>query len=53
MLDPEKVASKVISLIGKNVHEIDLPSWMGFGAKVYSVFPKVSYYLMMKFGNKK
>ncbi|PGS48611.1 SDR family oxidoreductase [Bacillus sp. AFS041924] len=53
MLDPEKVASKVISLIGNNIHEVDLPSWMGFGAKIYSLFPRASYYFMMKFGNKK
>jgi uncharacterized protein len=53
MLDPEKVAVKVISLIGRNVHDIDLPSWMGFGAKIYSLFPKISHHFMMKFGNKK
>ena len=53
MLDPEKVAMKVISLIGQNIHEIDLPSWMGIGAKFYSIFPKISHRIMMKFGNKK
>lgn len=53
MLDPEKVAQKVISLIGHDIHNVDLPSWMGMGAKIYSLFPKMSHRFMMKFGNKK
>ena len=53
MLDPEKVASKVISLIGQDIHDVDLPLWMGFGAKIYSLFPKISHRVMMKLGNKK
>lgn len=53
MLDPEKVATKVISIIGQDFHQIDLPSWMGFGAKMHSIFPKISHRLLMKFGNKK
>ncbi|MBP0724351.1 SDR family oxidoreductase [Bacillus sp. RG28] len=53
MLDPQKVAGKVISLIGKNVFDVDLPWWMGTGSKLMALFPRISNKLLIKFGNKK
>jgi short-subunit dehydrogenase len=53
MLDPQKVATKVVSLIGKNVFDVDLPWWMGAGSKFLTLFPRISNNLLIKFGNKK
>jgi uncharacterized protein len=53
MLQPDKVARKVISSIGKNKREINLPSWMGIGSKVYQLMPGLAEILLGKQFNKK
>lgn len=39
MLDPDKVARKTVDLIEKPKREVNLPGWMGFGTKLYQLFP--------------
>ncbi|WP_088035695.1 SDR family NAD(P)-dependent oxidoreductase [Evansella clarkii] len=39
MLDPEKVALRLVNLIEKPKREVNLPFWMGLGAKLYQLFP--------------
>ncbi|MFB1098906.1 SDR family NAD(P)-dependent oxidoreductase [Terribacillus sp. JSM ZJ617] len=53
MLQPDKVARKVISSIGKNKREINLPGWMGIGSKVYQLVPGVAEKLLGGQFNKK
>ncbi|MFP7477289.1 SDR family NAD(P)-dependent oxidoreductase [Terribacillus saccharophilus] len=53
MLQPDRVARKVISSIGKNKREINLPSWMGIGSKMYQLMPGVAEKLLGGQFNKK
>ncbi len=48
MLDPEKVAEKVIDSLFTNRREINLPRWMNAGSVFYQIFP----YFVEKLGNK-
>lgn len=41
MLDPHKVARKIVATIGTSKREIHLPGWMGLGPKIYSLFPNL------------
>ncbi|MEN1970171.1 SDR family oxidoreductase [Lentibacillus sp. N15] len=41
MLDPDKVAKKVIKHLFQKKREINLPHWMAFGAKLYQLFPSL------------
>ncbi|UTR09524.1 SDR family oxidoreductase [Evansella sp. LMS18] len=42
MLDPEKVAVRLVNLIEKPKREVNLPFWMGLGAKLYQLFPRLT-----------
>lgn len=53
MLQPDKVARKVISSIGKKKREINLPRWMSIGSKVYQLVPGVAEKLLGGQFNKK
>lgn len=53
MLQPDKVARKVISSIGKNKREINLPGWMGIGSKMYQLMPSLAEKLLGTQFNKK
>ncbi|SDD45182.1 hypothetical protein SAMN05421663_11124 [Terribacillus halophilus] len=46
MLQPEKVASRVIACIGKNKREINMPGWMGIGSKLYQLVPGLAEKLL-------
>ncbi|WP_064090944.1 SDR family NAD(P)-dependent oxidoreductase [Rossellomorea aquimaris] len=48
MLQPDKVAEKVINALFTNTREINLPRWMNAGSVVYQLFPS----LIEKVGNK-
>lgn len=39
MLQPEFVARKMIARVGKKTREINLPRWMGLGAKLFQACP--------------
>lgn len=41
MLDPVYVARKVVGTIGTSKREVNLPTWMGFGPVIYSIFPSI------------
>ncbi|GAA0380194.1 SDR family NAD(P)-dependent oxidoreductase [Bacillus horti] len=53
MLKPEKVAQKVIHTIHKPVREVNLPSWMEMGSKLYSLFPGIMEKVLSSSFNKK
>ncbi|MFP7169472.1 SDR family oxidoreductase [Terribacillus sp. 7520-G] len=53
MLQPEKVARKVIAYVGKNKREINMPGWMGIGSKLYQLMPGLAEKLLGgQFGKK-
>ncbi|TMU86666.1 SDR family oxidoreductase [Bacillus sp. BHET2] len=39
MLDPRKVAEKVVDSLFTNAREINLPRWMNMGSRFYQMFP--------------
>lgn len=39
MLDPRSVAEKILKAVEQNKREINLPRYMGIGAKLYQIFP--------------
>ncbi len=41
ILDPEKVARKIVATIGTSKREVQLPVWMGLGPKIYALFPNL------------
>ncbi|WEV44768.1 SDR family oxidoreductase [Streptococcaceae bacterium ESL0687] len=45
ILDPNKVARKIVKNIGKNKREINLPKIMALGAQAYNLFPKLGDFL--------
>jgi hypothetical protein len=53
MIEPEYVARKVVEAIGKNRREINLPFFMGAGARLYQVFPTLVEKALGRWINKK
>ncbi|WP_188453727.1 SDR family NAD(P)-dependent oxidoreductase [Virgibacillus oceani] len=53
MLDPDKVARKVVRHLFTNKREINLPRWMDLGSKLYQLFPKFMEFLLRKQFNRK
>lgn len=53
MLEPEKVAVKIVAAMFKPRREINLPKWMEFGSRLYLLFPNLTERLMSKTLNKK
>ncbi len=53
MLDPDKVAKKVVKNLFQNKREINLPYWMAFGNKIYQLFPGLIERLLKRQFNKK
>ncbi|SER47435.1 SDR family NAD(P)-dependent oxidoreductase [Salipaludibacillus aurantiacus] len=53
MLEPDYVSSKIVKLVVKPKREINLPGWMGTGAKLYQLFPGVVEKLAGKRLNRK
>ncbi|WEV60267.1 SDR family oxidoreductase [Streptococcaceae bacterium ESL0729] len=45
VLDPNKVAQKIVKNIGKNKREINLPKIMALGAYAYNLFPRFGDFL--------
>lgn len=45
LLDPEKVAGKIVKNIGKNKREINMPFIMNIASKFYQLFPKIGDFL--------
>ncbi|URZ86789.1 SDR family NAD(P)-dependent oxidoreductase [Floricoccus penangensis] len=41
VLSPDKVAQKIVNVIGKNKREVNLPLAMTFAAKSYQLFPRI------------
>lgn len=52
-LTPEKVAKKLVSILGKNKRELNLPFILAFAHKCYSLFPKTADYFARKVFNYK
>ncbi|WP_099158435.1 SDR family NAD(P)-dependent oxidoreductase [Virgibacillus ndiopensis] len=53
MLDPDRVAQKIVQHLFMNKREINLPRWMDLGSKLYQLFPKTMELLLRKQFNKK
>ncbi|MFP7493723.1 SDR family oxidoreductase [Terribacillus saccharophilus] len=53
MLQPDKVARKILAAIGKGKREINLPGWMGFGSKLYQLLPGLAEKVLGKQFSKK
>ncbi|GAB3052421.1 SDR family NAD(P)-dependent oxidoreductase [Virgibacillus ainsalahensis] len=53
MLDPDKVAQKIIKHMFTDKREINLPWWMELGSKMYYQFPGLMEHLLRKQFNKK
>jgi uncharacterized protein len=41
MLDPERVAVKVIAALFTRTREVNLPHWMNFGSAIYQLAPRI------------
>ncbi|MFC7394775.1 SDR family NAD(P)-dependent oxidoreductase [Scopulibacillus cellulosilyticus] len=41
MVEPEKVAHKVVDIIGTNTREVNIPWTMSTGARLYQIFPRL------------
>ncbi|SPU07366.1 short-chain dehydrogenase/reductase YqjQ [Bacillus licheniformis] len=41
MLDPDRVAKKIVSAMMTNKREINLPGWMNSVSKLYQLFPSL------------
>lgn len=50
-LQPEAVAKKIVSILGKNKRELNLPWLLAVAHKCYTLFPKTSDYLARKVFN--
>lgn len=50
-LEPETVAKKVVSILGKNKRELNLPWLLALTHKCYTLFPRTSDYLARKVFN--
>ncbi|HLR66386.1 SDR family NAD(P)-dependent oxidoreductase [Virgibacillus alimentarius] len=53
MLEPDDVAQKIIRHLFTNKREINLPSWMEIGSKLYHIFPRTAERLLKRQFNKK
>lgn len=53
MLDPEKLANKIVDSMLINRREINAPGWMNAGSVIYSLFPRVVERVGRKAFNKK
>ncbi|MBP1969674.1 short-subunit dehydrogenase [Virgibacillus natechei] len=53
MLDPDKVAQKIVRHMFTTKREINLPYWMEFGSKLYQLFPGLMEFVLRKQFNKK
>ncbi|MFQ6730753.1 SDR family oxidoreductase [Virgibacillus tibetensis] len=53
MLDPDRVAKKITAVLFTNKREVNLPSWMEFGSKLYHLFPSLMETILKKQFNKK
>ncbi|MGT2932889.1 SDR family NAD(P)-dependent oxidoreductase [Streptococcus catagoni] len=52
-LKPEKVAARVIAILGKNKREVNLPFTLALTHKFYTLFPRISDFLARKVFNYK
>ncbi|MUK87203.1 SDR family NAD(P)-dependent oxidoreductase [Ornithinibacillus sp. L9] len=53
MLDPDKVAKKVVSVLFTSRREINMPRWMEVGSKLYNLFPGMMEMVLKRQFNKK
>ncbi|WP_404452931.1 SDR family oxidoreductase [Virgibacillus necropolis] len=53
MLDPDRVANKIVKQLFKRKREINMPGWMEFGSKLYTLFPNAMELILKKQFNKK
>ncbi|MEK4092189.1 SDR family NAD(P)-dependent oxidoreductase [Viridibacillus sp. FSL H8-0110] len=53
LLTPEQVAEATVKTIGRNVREVNLPSYMAISSKLYAVAPSLVEKLGKRFFNKK
>ncbi|ASN05355.1 SDR family NAD(P)-dependent oxidoreductase [Virgibacillus necropolis] len=53
MLDPDRVAKKIVNHLFKKKREINMPGWMEFGSKLYTLFPKTMELILKSQFNKK
>lgn len=53
MLDPDKVAQKIVRHMFTKKREINLPYWMEIGSKLYQLFPGLMEFVLRKQFNKK
>lgn len=53
MLDPNRVAEKVVKHLFKKKREINMPGWMEFGSKLYTLFPAAMEFILKGQFNKK
>lgn len=53
MLDPDKVAKKIIKHLFRKKREINLPYWMAAGTKLYQLFPGLTERILRQSFNKK
>lgn len=53
MLDPDKVAEKIVRYLFTSKREINLPFWMEFGSKLYHLFPQLMETILKNQFNKK
>ena len=53
MLDPEKLAQKIVASIGHSVREINVPFIMEIGHVFYEIFPRLGDWVTQNIGNKK
>ncbi|ASK63274.1 oxidoreductase [Virgibacillus phasianinus] len=53
MLDPDRVAKRVVNYLFKRKREINMPGWMEFGSKLYYLFPGAMEFILKSQFNKK
>ncbi|MBK3495206.1 SDR family NAD(P)-dependent oxidoreductase [Viridibacillus sp. YIM B01967] len=53
LLTPERVAEATVKTVGRNVREVNLPSYMAITSKLYAVAPSIVEKLGKRFFNKK
>lgn len=53
MLDPDRVARKIVSHLFKKKREINMPVWMEFGSKLYTLFPTAMEFILKSQFDKK
>lgn len=53
MLDPDRVAKNIVKHLFKKKREINMPRWMEFGSKLYTLFPKTMELILKSQFNKK